>query len=97
MVEKRRAVKTLRGRGRQRHDWVEYLHQILLSEFERLCSSDVQLSRSLMKYATVALLEEENSAYSSCDVDPTTSRQISEHVTMKWVDSFLNLFNLLIR
>ena len=41
LVENRCAVKALCGRGRKRHDWVEYLHQILLFEFEQLSSSDV--------------------------------------------------------
>ena len=57
----------------------------------------MQLSRLLIKYVALTLLEEDNSAYDSSDIDPTTRRQISEHVTTKWVDSFLNLFNLVIR
>ena len=68
-----------------------------LFEFERLSSIDVQLSRLLIKYITLTLLEEGNSAYDSSDIDPTTNRQILEHATMKWVDSFLNRFNLVIR
>ena len=43
------------------------------------------------------MLEVKNSAYNSYDVDPTTRRQMSAHVTMKWVDSFLNRFNLVTR
>ena len=56
LVEKRCAVKSLRGRGRKRLDWVEYLLQILLFEFERLRSSDLQLSRSLTAYDALAML-----------------------------------------
>ena len=37
-----------------------------------------------------------NSAYNSSDVYSTTVQQISERVTMKWVDSFLNRFNFVI-
>ena len=61
LVEKRCVIKALHGRGKKRHDWVEYLHQILLSEFERLSSSDLQLSRGLIQNVALTLLREENS------------------------------------
>ena len=89
LAEKRCAVKALRGRGRKRHDWVEYLHQIVVLEFEWHSSKDEQSGRSLIKYIALTLLGEENSASNSSYVDPTTSRQISEHVRMKQIDSFL--------
>ena len=97
LVEKRCAIKALHGRGKKRHDWVEYLHQMLLSEFERLRSSYLQLSRGLIQNVALTLFQEENSVYSSSDVDPTSGQQITEHLTIKWVDSFLNRFNILIR
>ena len=97
IAEKRCAVKAFQGRGRKRNDWVTYLHQVLLSEFERLCSSDVRLSRALIQKVALSLLEDENSDYMSTDVDPTTGRPITEHLTMKWVDSFLNRFNIVVR
>ena len=64
-VEERNAVKALHGRGRKRHDWVEYLHQVLLCEFERLSSSDMQLSRAFIQNAALSLSAEEDSACTS--------------------------------
>ena len=96
-VEKRCAVKALHGRGRKRHDWVEYLHQVLLCEFERLSSSDVQLSRAFIQNAALSFLAEEDSACTSSDVDPTTGRPLTEHLTPRWIGSFLNRFNIVMR
>ena len=53
LVEKRCVVKALHGLGKKRHDWVEYLHKILLSEFKRLSSNDLQLSRGLIHYVAL--------------------------------------------
>ena len=43
------------------------------------------------------LLQEENSVYSSSDIDTTSGREITEHLAIKWVDAFLNRFNIVIR
>ena len=97
MAEKRFAVKALHGRGTKRQDWVEYLHQILLHEFEWISSSYVQLSRSLIKSVALTLLVEDGAPYTSSNADSTTGRLIAEYATMKWDDSFLNRFNVVTR
>ena len=76
VVEKRCSVKAFLERGEKRNDWVVYLHQVLLLEFGRLSSCDVRLSRALIQKVALTLLEEENSAYTSSDIDPTTVRQL---------------------
>ena len=91
LADKRCVVKDLRGRGGKGHNWVEHLHRILLFESERLSFSDVQLSRSLIKYVAFIWFEEESSAYNSSDVDPTTGRQIAKNIPMKLVDFFKSL------
>ena len=97
LVEKQIAVKALHGRGRKLQDWVKYLHEMLLSEFDRLISSDLQLSCAVIQYFAFTLLAEENSTYKSSDIDLASSRRITEHITMKWVDSFLSPFNIAVR
>ena len=57
----------------------------------------MRLSRALIQKVALTLLEEENSAYTSSDVDPTTGRLITEHLTMKWVDYFSSRSNIVIR
>ena len=74
LVEKGCSVKVLRGRDRKHHDRIEYLHQIPLFEFESPSSRAVQLSRSLIQYIALTLLEELNYALNSFDVDPTTGQ-----------------------
>ena len=96
-LENQYVVKGLHGRGKKRHDWVEHLHQILLSEFERLSSSDLQFIRGLIQNVAMTLLHEENSVCSSLDVNPTSGGQITEHLTFKWIYSVLNRFNIVKR
>ena len=64
LIEKRIAIKALHRWDWKRHNWIKYLHQTLLSEFERLSSGDVQLNRSVILYVAFTLLERENSTNS---------------------------------
>ena len=57
----------------------------------------MQLSRRLIHNVALTLLQKKNFVYISSDVDPTSGRQIPEHLTIKWVDSFFNRFNIVIR
>ena len=55
------------------------------------------MNRAVIQYVQFKLLEEENSTYRSSDVDPDSGRPITEHITMKRVDSFLSSFNIVVR
>lgn len=94
---KRIAVKALSGRGRKRSAWVEYLHTVLLQEYERLEAAGMQLSRSLLRDIAVILLHEDDSLFQASYVDETSGRPIVEHITVKWIDSFLNRHNIVTR
>ena len=74
---KRCVVEVLSGRGRKRNDWVEYLHQLLYLEFERFSSTNIKLSRGVLQYLAVLLLNESDSKYTPNDADPTSGRPIS--------------------
>ena len=91
---KRCAVKVLSGRERKRNDWVEYLHQLLYLEFEIFSSTNIKLSRGVLQYLAVLLLNENDSIYTPNDADPTSGRPISEDITLSWIDSFLSRFNI---
>ena len=82
-------MRASQGWDRKRQNWVEYLREIISFEFEQLSSSDVKLSRSLMKSVALALLEEEGAPYISSDTNTTTIRQITENVIMSWIDFLL--------
>ena len=69
IITKRMDVKGFAGRGRKRRNWVEYLHSILLVEFNRYSSTDVQLSRSLIQSIAVELLQEPDSPFAADEAD----------------------------
>ena len=54
-------MKVLSGRGRKRNRWVEYFHQLFHLEFERFSSPNIKLSRGVLQYLAVLLLNENNS------------------------------------
>ena len=90
-------MKALSGRGRKRAVWVEYLHAVLREELDRFSSAGVQMSRSLLQYITVSLLQQDESPFGAEELDPSSNTPIASHVTVKWIDSFLNRFNIVIR
>ncbi len=94
---KKCAVKALAGRGRKRQYWVEHLHSVLLSEFERYSSSRVQLSRGIIQHIALQLLQEPDSPFTAYEIDPVSNKQLSSYITLKWVDAFLNRHNIVIR
>ena len=95
--DKKSELKTLRGRGRKRSDWKEYLHSVLLTEFEKLSSAGVKLSRNLMRDAALLLLSEDDSQYSTEFIDNSTGQPIMNHITLQFIDAFLSRFNIVVR
>lgn len=94
---KRIALKTLAGRGRKRNAWVDYLHGVLLAEFERLGSCGVQLSRELLLEIAHYTLPDSEAPFTSTDLDDHTHQPIITHVTLKWIDAFMDRCNIVIR
>ncbi len=94
---KRVSVKALAGRGRKRQDWTEYLHSMLLMEFERYTASGVQMSRPLLQSIAVNLLQEPDSAFNADEVDSGSNKPISSLITPWWIGAFMSRFNIVIR
>ena len=89
-------MKVPSGCRRKRNDRVKYLYQLLCLEFERISSSNIKLICGVLQHLAVLLLNEMDSMYTPHDADPTSGRPISENVTLKWIDSFLNRFNIVL-
>ena len=61
-------VNALAGRGRTRATWVEYVHSILLMEFERYVAACVQLSRNILVDIALRIINEPGSPYGPADI-----------------------------
>ena len=73
------------------------MHAVLPEEFDRYSSAGVQISRSLLQYIAVSLLQENESPFRAEELDPSSSRLIASHIIVKWIDSFLYRFNIVIK
>ena len=89
-------MKVLSGSERKCNDWAEYFHQLLFTEFERFSSSNIKLSRGVLQFLSVLSLNDNDSIQTPQDADPSSGRPICEHVTLKWIDSFLSRFNIVL-
>ena len=97
VVAKRIAVNSFYGRGKRRHDWVEFLHAVLLCEFERYVAADVQLSRASLRDVSLHVIHEEDSLFGTKHLDNTSNMPIVNHVTMKFFDCSMSRFIIVIR
>ncbi len=95
--EKRYNLKALEGRGKRRSDRVEYLHSILIFEFERLSNAGVKLCRNLMRDAALNLMSHESSPFTLDQVHENAEKPIHDLITQKFVDAFLNRFNIVVQ
>ena len=82
VVAKRIAVKSFAGRGKSRHDRVEFLHEIFLGEFDRYVAAGVQLSRASLKDITLRIIHDEDSPFGPNHLDNRSNMPIVSHVTM---------------
>lgn len=85
------------GRGPKRAEWVEFLYFELLEEFERLKASRVQFDTRLLLTLVKNILQNSSEAFNATYVDPKDGKNIMEKLTMKWIYSFMERFNIVIR
>ena len=55
------------------------------------------MSRSLLQYIAVSILQEDESPFGPEELDPTSHWPKASHITAKWIDKFLYPFNTVIR
>jgi DDE superfamily endonuclease len=97
---KKCALKTLGGRGRKRAPWVEWLHEELLQEFERLSSCGVKFSNDVLQLLAKSILENsEHDTFKANYFDPLDKKQIEimSKITYGWVTMFMERFDVVQR
>lgn len=87
-------IKSLRGRGRKRSQWVLDFYCDLLNEFERLTSAGMEMSTHILRIITIDLI---NNAPSSCSYDRSlliSGVPIIERITVRWLQHFMTRQNI---
>lgn len=95
---KLRFAKAGKGRGRKRSLWVSTLHRHLLSEFERLHKVVVKFSKRLHRVLALFMIDKTTSSeYNKTMDSPRSGWQIVSHVTLQWIQSFMQLKRIVMR
>ncbi|KAL0220621.1 hypothetical protein RCL1_000475 [Eukaryota sp. TZLM3-RCL] len=91
-------AKALPGRGRKRQEWVEWLFEDLFAEYHALRVMKAKITTSLLKDTAVWLIQ--NSTHPEFDSsyrDPLTNKCISEKIDDKWMQSFRETYDIVVR
>ena len=88
---KRVYSKARPGRGRKRAPWVASLHVDLLAEFDRLRKAGLKFNARLLQILALHLVSVSSRvAYHAQLNDARTGKCISDLITPRWVQSFMN-------
>ncbi|CAM6124006.1 unnamed protein product [Calypogeia fissa] len=87
-------TKALKGRGRKREPWVEWLHQELLSKFERLKKASVKLSPALLLVITKQLLLNSENPELNALAKASDGKELLSKLNPRWIQSFQEQFDI---
>lgn len=96
-VTKKMHCKALAGRGRKRASWVLFLHDQLVEEFRRFSKAGVSFDSSMVRNMALDILEASDSEFNSSYVDPVDNKPIKQKITCRWIQSFLERMQIVLR
>ena len=96
-VRKQMQTKANSGRGRKRSAWVEWIHPILLEEFDRLRKAGLKFDTKLLVTVARGIISQSDSDFHSSYIDPSDGKKIIEKITTKWIQGFTVRHNIVIR
>ena len=97
---KKSSLKTTGGRGRKRAEWVEWLHEKLFEEFERLSSAGVKFSRDILQQLAKELLcssTHETFRADYVDQKDKKGQKVIEKINYGWITAFMERYNIVQR
>lgn len=91
-------TKARAGRGRKRAEWVQCMHEDLVSEFDRLRKLGVKFNLKVLRQLARSMVEtSEKDAYFSEMKDPASGRKIMDMLTPRWIQSFAERYQIVSR
>ncbi|CAM6105080.1 unnamed protein product [Calypogeia fissa] len=87
-------TKALKSRGKKHEPWVEWLHQELLSEFERLKKSSIKLSPTLLLVVTKQLLLNSENLEFHALAKASDGKELLSKLNPRWIQSFQERFDI---
>ena len=96
-VTKKKHCKALAGRGRKRAAWVLFLHDELVEEFRRFSKAGVSFDSSMLRNVALDILDSSDSVFNSTYLDPVDNKPIKEKITCRWIQSFLERMQIVLK
>lgn len=91
-------VKSHFGRGRKRSYWVDWLHNELISEFERLLNIGVEFSASTVITLALKILDDPESLFSGNEIlDDDKEKPLRQRITHRWVQSWRDRYGVILK
>lgn len=88
--------KALKGRGRQRSEWVAWLYPQLLDEFDRLRKLGLKFDASMLRQLAIRLLKTSTGKFNSSSVDKVGAL-ILEKISPRWIQTFMEAHRIVFR
>lgn len=94
---RRIGINALTGRGRKRRAWKNTVHSAVLDEFTRLRSAGVKVDRQFLLQTVLSVVHDANVPTSVADIENQTGKSIDEVLTLRWVDDFCDMYQIVTR
>ena len=93
---RRIAVKAFTGRGRKRAPWVEYLHTLLMIDFERFQELSIKMTPKILQLHALHILSDTTAPFHG-EQENVSGKKLKHLVTASWTYAFMRRFNIVIR
>jgi len=79
------AVKALPGRGRKRKEWVQFVYEFVLEEFDRLCELKVKINKNILMQIALKSLQHETSPVDINAIDINSGKTYGQLVDKNFI------------
>lgn len=82
------AVKVLKGRGKKRQEWVNFVYEFVIEEFDRLCEIGVKISKPMLLQIAQKSLQHETSPVDINGIESVSGKTYVQLINSEFIRRF---------